>query len=116
VSAYAVGGIGIAIIRAGKYNIDYGDNLRACAPQSESYAGKTTNNFAWNIGTGASVELWENGYADLGYRYVQMGRFNMTSAKKTTRPTDSDQEVGGSRNFSSKIAAHEWSLSLRVGL
>lgn len=65
--------------------------------------GKDTNNFAWNIGLGTRLKLYESFDLDVGYRYVDLGDVK----------TDSTASVASSISAASqKLRIHQGMLGL----
>ena len=57
--------------------------------------GKQTNNFAWNIGAGSRVNIYENLDLDISYRYVDLGKIEVdsTSTKKDVAISAASQDL-----------------------
>jgi opacity protein-like surface antigen len=76
------------------------------------YKGKSANVFTWNIGGGAKFALSKSFHLDIGYRYVDLGRFN-DRGLKIIEPAHKEKKIGKQK---ASLKAHEAIFSINYYL
>ena len=69
---YLGGGLGLAFVRA-KGSNNWTDYLYSVSG-TDKFGAKTTTNFAWNVGLGATYDITNWCSIDLGYRFAGLGK------------------------------------------
>lgn len=95
VKPYLTAGLGYSRISLGKF---FTDN-HGQTPNT-AHDGGHSNNFAWQLGAGAAVNVAENTDVDFSYRFSDLGRLN------STKSSDNSTLKG-------KLRAHEFMVGLR---
>lgn len=85
-------------------NNDTTDNL-------SFYYSSNKNKFAWSVGTGTDWRITDNLFADISYRYLNMGTVSAHQAAQF----DNEAENIGSAEYSThaRLNAHEFLMGLR---
>jgi outer membrane autotransporter protein len=95
---YIMAGVGMAPNKAG------------LTKQVGSYAiGNQKNNFAWQLGVGATYKVTKQSFFDIGYRYVDLGN---CSVKATTVRMTVNNSVVGTANIKRPLKVHELSMGI----
>ncbi|WP_158499271.1 outer membrane protein [endosymbiont of Acanthamoeba sp. UWC8] len=100
---YLTAGIGIAHNVAKDYEVAI-KNTNSKSLQK----GHKKNNFAWNIGAGASFQLVENTYIDLGYKFYHLGKATTSSTYSANGGASTE-----STPISTSLRAHAVTVGLR---
>lgn len=90
------GGLGVSVNKA---------KARQTQPATdwdERFTGKTRTEFAWGVGTGVGIEVLPALSLDVGYRYVDLGRFSVGNMPPT-----------GDEDLSGHLRSHEVYTGLR---
>jgi opacity protein-like surface antigen len=77
------------------------DNANPTDQHHSSPGSKTSTNFAWNVGAGASYDFTENVALDLGYRFAGLG------SAKTKMAMTPDGEEPWVRGKTDNIYMHQ---------
>jgi opacity protein-like surface antigen len=104
ITPYIGGGAGAARNSVGASTTSLGN------AQIGTLNGGTKTNFAWQVGVGASMSLFPTIALDVGYHYIDAGKF--TTA---TSGTVSGVPVSGISPATGRLTAQEVEVGIRVG-
>jgi opacity protein-like surface antigen len=105
ITPYISAGIGIARNKAGTLNVN-----NPTLAVNTSYNSKTINNFAWQIGAGASIKATEQVDFDLDYKFINMGKIQPGQGVAVDY---SDNSSSSAEPGKSKLRAHEVTIGAR---
>lgn len=90
------GGLGVSINKAKAYQ------TQPSSDWNEAFTGKTRTEFAWGVGAGVAVSVMPSLSLDVGYRYVDLGKWSVGEMRAT-----GDEDLTGS------LRSHEVYAGLR---
>lgn len=90
------GGLGVSFNKAQARQTQPANNW------DEQFTGKTRTDFAWGLGAGVGIEVAKSLSLDLGYRFVDLGKFSV-----------GDMPVTGDEDLTGRLRSHEVYAGLR---
>lgn len=101
---YLGGGVGFAVNKLDTVTFNY---AAVTSFSDVTWAGDKKTNFAWQVGGGFGVDLSENSTLEIGYRYVDLGKFQSGTQILSGASGQLQRRLKGD------ISAHEVTIGLR---
>lgn len=110
VKPYVMAGIGMNYAVNGAYTKNSTANDGSVV--SDKYAGQNKMKFAWNIGVGIEKELGNNFVLGLGYRFINLGKREISGEKTVLGAAGLIQKYDNITPISASLKAHEITLGI----
>ncbi len=92
ITPYINFGVGLSRNRIGKYNVYVNDVKEITSPSAIKC------DFAWNVGIGLQAKLTQNFYADLFFKYVELGKFKNVAYTDLVNQVNEFSNPGSMKN------------------